>query len=91
MVARDFNEDLVGSVGSFPEKWRFLGTETVGSRARAGVAAGGRPHEGQRAGLECARYFRGVVALEEGRSVARAEAAGRLPRHFQGPGWAVVG
>ncbi|CAK0898367.1 unnamed protein product [Prorocentrum cordatum] len=82
LVSKGFKEDLVGSVGSFSERWRFLEGSDVQSRAWAGVGEGP---------LESSRDFQDIVGSEEACINARQSAVSRLPAEFREKGWAVVG
>ncbi|CAK0804389.1 unnamed protein product, partial [Prorocentrum cordatum] len=82
LVSRGFNEDLVGSVGGFSERWRFLEGSNVQSRAWAGVGEGP---------LESSKEFQDIVGSEEACINARQSAVSRLPAEFREEGGAVAG
>ncbi|CAK0906231.1 unnamed protein product, partial [Prorocentrum cordatum] len=82
LVSKGFSEDLVGSVGVFSERRRFLEGNNVQSRAWAGVGDGP---------LESSKDFQDIVGSEEACINARQSAVSRLPAEFREEGWAVVG
>ncbi|CAK0911498.1 unnamed protein product [Prorocentrum cordatum] len=88
LVCKDLDKDLVGSMGCFSERWRFLGDNKVLSRA---WAAGSSEDEIITKPLESSKDFQKFVGDEEASKEARTRAAGRLPEAVREEGWAVVG
>ncbi|CAK0822825.1 unnamed protein product, partial [Prorocentrum cordatum] len=88
LFCKDLDKDLVGSMGGFSERWRFLGDSKVLSRA---WAAGSSEDEIMTKPLESSKDFQQFVGDEEASKEARTRAAGRLPEAVREEGWAVVG
>ncbi|CAK0789849.1 unnamed protein product, partial [Prorocentrum cordatum] len=88
LVCKDLDKDLVGSMGCFSERWRFLGDNKVLSRA---WAAGSHDDGIMTKPLESSKDFQQFVGDEEASNEARTRAAGRLPEAVRDEGWAVVG
>ncbi|CAK0903327.1 unnamed protein product [Prorocentrum cordatum] len=88
LVCKDLDKDLVGSMGCFSERWRFLGDNKVLSRA---WAAGSDDDGIMTKPLESSKDFQQFVGDEEANNEARTRAAGRLPEAVREEGWAVVG
>ncbi|CAK0857017.1 unnamed protein product [Prorocentrum cordatum] len=88
LVCKDLDKDLVGSMGCFSERWRFLGDSKALSRA---WAAGPSEDEIITKPLESSKDFQQFVGDEEASKEARTRAAGRLPEAVREEGWAVVG
>ncbi|CAK0903371.1 unnamed protein product, partial [Prorocentrum cordatum] len=77
LVCKVFDEKLVGSVGVFSERWRFLGDMQVQSRAWAGITTGppegdsktpdapGPPEGNSKTPLESSEDFQHIVGAEE--------------------------